>query len=200
MSMMSVKKALLSLAVVAACLFPLTSTEAAADANKQVGFGHISMPNDIGNDEFVVKALYFTLKKESKRLKNVVVNYDGQSKKADDYIINVDINKYALESSWKEPSASTRSQEVWHQETKWYDDKNKEHTMHTRRYTTTVSDSPGGFYFRAYVGATVYLQNARTGAVVVQHDGHEGNDKEIDAYTDIIKDFYKKVNKAFKAD
>ena len=83
---MSVKKALLSLAVVAACLFPLTSTEAAADANKQVGFGHISMPNDIGNDEFVVKALYFTLKKESKRLKNVVVNYDGQSKKADDYI------------------------------------------------------------------------------------------------------------------
>ena len=93
MSMMRFKKALFSIAVVGACLLPLTSTEAAAAANKQVGFGHISMPNDIGNDEFVVKALYFTLKKESKRLKNIVVNYDGQSKKADDYIISVNINK-----------------------------------------------------------------------------------------------------------
>ena len=200
MNMMSFKKALFSIAVVGACLLPLTSTEAAVAANKQVGFGHITMPIDIGNDEFVVKALYFTLKKESKRLKNIVVNYDGQSKKADDYIISVNVNKYALESSWREPYASTRSQEVWHQETKWYDDKNKEHTMHTRRYTTTVSDVAGYFSFKAYVGATVYLQDARTGAIVVCHDGYEGNDKEIDAYTDIVKDFYKKVNNTLKAD
>lgn len=175
-----------------------TFTAEAADNDMQLGFGHISMQDDISNDEFVVKALYFTLKKEAKRLKNIDVNYGGNSNKPDDFVINVYINKYALNSYWVDPSATTDSLMVWSNSSKWYDEKNKEHTMTTTRYTTVVNDNPGHYNFNADAAVSICLMDAATGEVIVQHDGSERNDKEIDSYTNIVKEFYKKLNKALK--
>lgn len=175
-----------------------TFTAKAAGNEIQLGFGHISMPDDIADDEFVVKALYFTLKKEAKRLKNINVNYDGNSNKPDDFVVNVYINKYALNSYWVDPSATTDSLAVWSNSSKWYDEKNKEHTMKTTRYTTVVNDNPGHYDFNADAVVSICLMDAATGEVIVQYDGSESNDKEIDSYTNIVKEFYKKLNKALK--
>lgn len=175
-----------------------TFTAKAAGNEIQLGFGHISMPDDIADDEFVVKALYFTLKKEAKRLKNINVNYDGNSNKPDDFVVNVYINKYALNSYWVDPSATTDSLAVWSNSSKWYDEKNKEHTMKTTRYTTVVNDNPGHYDFNADAAVSICLMDAATGEVIVQYDGSESNDKEIDSYTNIVKEFYKKLNKALK--
>lgn len=201
MIMMKLKNILMGLLLGSALLLPCEGLEAASlKADTQIGFGQIIVPESIADDEFIVKALYFTMKQEAKRLKNVVINYNGDARKADDFIINVSVGSYDLNSTWVDPSATTSTSEVWHQERKWYDDKKNEHTMHIRRYATKISDCPGYFSFKANVTASVFLQDPVTGDVIVRHDASRSRNKEIDAYTDIMKDFYKKVNKALKAE
>lgn len=165
---------------------------------KQLGFGHIYMPDNISNDEFVVKSLYFTLKEESKKLKNITINYDNSIKTPDDLMIEVHIDKYALSASWFEPYADTMEKVVWEKEQKWKDSKGKEHTMHIKHYESEIYDRPGGYHFSASVGATINLLDAKTGKTLFQYENYKIDDKEIDAYTAIVKNFYSKLNKEIK--
>lgn len=165
---------------------------------KQLGFGHIYMPDNISGDEFVVKSLYFTLKEESKKLKNITINYDNSIKTPDDLIIEVHIDKYALSASWHEPYADTIDSLVWEKEQKWKDSKGKEHTMHIKHYQSEIYDRPGGYLFSASVDATINLLDAKTGKTLFQYENYKFDDKEIDAYTAIVKNFYSKLNKEIK--
>lgn len=165
---------------------------------KQLGFGHIYMPDNISNDEFVVKSLYFTLKEEAKKIKNITINYNNSIKTPDDLIIEVHIDKYALNASWFEPYADTIERVVWEKEQKWKDSKGKEHTMHVKHYQSEIYDRPGGYHFSGSVGATINLLEAKTGKILFQYKDYKIDDKEIDAYTSIVKKFYSQVNKAVK--
>ena len=165
---------------------------------EHLGFGHITMPDNIAGDEFAVKALYFTLKEEAKKVKGLTINYDGKSKASDDVRIEAYIEKYVLNATWNEPGAETTDRAVWEQERKWYDSKGKEHKMTIKQYESEIYDYPGRYSFLAIVRGTLNLVDAKTGAVLVQYSGSEYNDKEIDAYTDLVKKFYKQVNKEIK--
>lgn len=169
--------------------------EASRGNVKQIGFEDISLPDNISNDEFAVKAIYFAVKEEAvKRLKKIKINYDGSSA-ADDAYISGNISTYELKSYWNEPHVATTRKEVWSKSKKWHNSKNEEKTMTITRYEDEPYGVPGGYSFIASVSATLNLVDAKTGAVLVSYSGHETNDKEIDAFYDILKDFYKKVNK-----
>ncbi len=165
---------------------------------EQLGFGHIAMPDNIAVDEFAVKALYFTLKEEAKKIKGLAINYDGEKKTPDDVRIEAFIEKYFLEATWFEPRADARDRVVWEDEQKWKDGKGKEHKMTTKYYESEIYDHLGQYSFLAIVRGTFNLVDVKSGAVLVQYSGSEYNDKEIDAYTSLVKKFYKQVNKEIK--
>jgi hypothetical protein len=194
------KNALMT-AVAGAIVFAACTGEAASYtlANaKQLGFGHIRMPDNIAGDEYIVKPLYFTLKKGARRLKDIGVDYAGKNTEKNDLLVEVYIDKYSLDSYWREPTAVAVDKQVWSESRKWKDDKGKEQTMTTTRYESEIRDCPGGYGFIAHVNCVINLVDARTGEILLQEYGNESNDKEIDAYSDIVKSFYKKVNKELK--
>lgn len=192
------KKFIASLLAGALCAAFLPQQPAEA-AIKQIGFGNISMPANISNDEFVIKALYFAVKSEAqKKLKKYKVDYDGTNAAANDAVVMGIVESYELKQRWRDPSISTHSDIAWTKTRKWYDSKNKEHTETITRYEEKPSGSPGGYYFRAYCRATLNLVDAKSGAILVQYRAEGNDDKEIDIFYSIVRSFYKKVNKELK--
>lgn len=201
MNMKMIKVMILSLLIGGLSLGMTQGVQAAAlqlVQAKQLGFGHITMPDNISGDEFVVKALYFTLKEEADKIKGININYDGKSTLPDDLLIEAYIDRYELRFTWCEPSAGTTDKVVWQEDKKWKDSKGKEHTMTISQYESEIYNSPGQYVFSANVRGTINLLDAKTGAILVQYYGSEDNDKEIDAYTSLVKKFYKQVNKEIK--
>ncbi len=165
---------------------------------KQVGFGNIVVPDNICNDEVKIKSIYFKVKEESGRLKKVAIDYTGKQQQSNDCIVVGNIDRYELVSSWGEPFAGTTEKVAWSKEHKWKNDKGKEKTMTITRYVSEPYGKPGGYYFNAYVDATLQLVSVKTGEVLVSYSGFESAKTEMKAFEEIVEKFYKKVNKSIK--
>ena len=164
-----------------------------------LGFGNINFPSEIGGDEYILKGAYFGMKFEAlDKLKGVNVITDATNDKALNYIVKGKVNWWNLKSMWNPPSASTSPKVVKVTETKWKDDKGKEHTMTTTDYVEEIYDHFAHWSFWWSVGADFQLINAKTGQTVISVEGAETNDKPMDAYRKILRNFYEQVNKHFK--
>ena len=165
---------------------------------KQVGFGKIEVPNNICNDEIKIKAIYFKVKEEASRIKKVALDYNGKQRQMNDCIVTGHIGKYELIATWREPYADTKEKEVWSKERKWKNDKGKEKTMKITRYTHEPYGVPGGYNYTAHVSATLDLVSVKTGDVLVSYSGYETAKTEMEAFEELVEEFYKKVNKSMK--
>lgn len=161
-----------------------------------VGFGHINFPDNVAWDEFVVKPAYFSMKDRAKKLNGVKINYDG-SLKNDAYVIGT-ISRYELNRIWHEPRVGSEAKEVSSSKSDWYDSKGKKKTKVTTHYREEAVPVFGYSEFQGVVTAEFQLIDARTNSLLVSHYETKINDTETDALNDVLKGFYKKVNKVLK--
>ncbi len=165
-----------------------------------IGFKNINLPANIGGDEYSLKGAYFAMKFEAtEKLKGVNVVTDAASDKNLDYYVTGRVDVWKMDSKWNLPSVTTSAKLISTEETKWTDSKGKEHKMKTKKYRDEITDHYAYWSFTWNVRATFYLVNAKTGQVVVSESGTEFNDKPMDAYRKILRNFYGEVNKYFKA-
>jgi len=164
-----------------------------------VGFKNINLPPDVGNDEYSLKGAYFGMKFEAMdKLKDVSVITDATSDKDLNYYVTGNVDVWKLISKWNLPHVTTTSELISTETTKWKDNKGKEHKMYTRKYKDKIVDHYAYWSFTWNVSATFYLVNAKTGQVVVAESANEFDDKPMDAYRKILRNFYGKVNEYFK--
>ena len=163
-----------------------------------VGFKNLDLPPNVGSDEYALKGAYFGMKFEAmEKLKGVNVITNASSPKNLDYYVIGKVDKWNLHKWWSEPHTTTYASLISSEETKWKDDKGKEHKMYTKHYREKITDVYGRWNFSWQVRAAFGLVNTKTGKIVVAYGNYETNDKPMDAYRSILRDFYKQVNKYF---
>ncbi len=150
-------------------------------------------------DDAAIKAIFFALKNGAYKVKNIDVDYSGKKGNAD-YRVEMFLRNYRCVPVWIEPRVATEDEVVESREYNYVDANNVTHTVKVRTYETSIKDRPGHWVFRAYVDASLYLYDVMGGKheLVVEYTNKEIDDKEIDAFQHIVKDFYKKVKKTLK--
>lgn len=162
-----------------------------------IGFSNFNLPDNIANDEYFIKGFYFAMKDESfNRLKKFRIQYDSSTQP--DYFIGGNLNSAKLVPYWNKPSVSVHSRIVYSDETKWKDKEGKEHTQDTTKYVQYVKGHPGYWSFSWHSSAYLRLVNSKTGAVIFSKTYSDSDDKLMDSWRHIFKDFYSDVNKLFK--
>ena len=161
-----------------------------------IGFKNIDVPQHVGNDEYLIKSVYFALKNSALKYAKASINYGGKNESPSRYYVQGAISRYSLDRRWIEPSASTYNSVISTQKSKWYDRYGKEHEMTTTKYETKISDNYGHWAYKATVGGRFALVNAGTGGTVFSKSYVETDDKTSDAYLHLLKDFYEDVNKS----
>lgn len=173
------------------------------DKNKaetiNIGFKNINLPENVSGDEYSSKGAYFAMKSQAvEKLKKVNVIIDAANNEKADYYVTGTVSTWKMNSKWVLPDVSTYESLISSEETKWKDDKGKEHTMYTKKYREEIKDHYAHWSFEWNVLATFYLVDAKTGQVVVSESVSAFDDKPMDAYRKILGTFYKSVNKYFK--
>lgn len=166
------------------------------NATLVVGFGDISAPT-LAGDEERTRALMFAIRDEAKRLDGVKIEY-GAGTKTPRYLIGGNVQHCELRPTWVDPYVTVSDDLVSSTESKWYDNKGKEHKMYTKKYTQSIHDHFGHYTYTAIVAADIHLIDALRHTTVLSHRGYDADDKEIDACRHIMRDFYKKANKYLK--
>ncbi|MBR2214448.1 MAG: hypothetical protein IJ849_01660 [Selenomonadaceae bacterium] len=161
----------------------------------RIGFKGIQVPSNVGNDEYLIKSVYFTMKNFALKHTKASINYGDADDKPPRYEVQGVINRYTLDREWVPPHASTYDAVVSSKERKWYDKDGNEHTMTTTQYESKITDHHGFWKYTATVQGTFNLVDAKSGKVVVSHSATETDDKCADAYRHLMKDFYVKVKK-----
>ena len=165
---------------------------------KQIGFRHIELPYNVRNEEVTIKSLYFTLKEEAEELDKVTLNYDPTQTEGDDAHIVVYLRQYELTPYWNAPHVKMHSKELWSDEYEWTDEKGKKRKRTVTRYETEPYGVAGKYTYTAHVTADFTLVSAKTGEILFVHSASASDDKEMDAYKELVKEFYKKLNKKMK--
>ncbi|MBQ9698664.1 MAG: hypothetical protein IJV46_08995 [Acidaminococcaceae bacterium] len=165
---------------------------------KQIGFGNIAVPAYVSNDEFIIKSLYFAVKDEAKKLKNIKLDYTGDSKEKDDGIIEIVLNQYELKPYWFEPTVTTTDKVVESRTYEWTDKNGKKKTATVEKHRSEPVGKPGGYGFSAYVSAIIYLKDVKTGDYLLLYEDNTKNDREIDGFRSILRGFYKELNGKIK--
>ncbi len=160
-----------------------------------IGFKNITVPNNVGNEECLIKSVYFDLKNSALKYSKASVIYGGKDETPPRYYVDGLISRYSLDRSWVEPWASTYDHIVSVQKSKWYDKYGKEHEMTTTKYETRIEDHHGYWAYTATVAGTFGLFNASSGRAVFAKSYLETDDKTADAYLHLMKDFYEDVDK-----
>lgn len=160
-----------------------------------IGFKQIAVPQHVGNEEHLIKSVYFDLKNSALRYTKATVNYGGEDKGLPKYYVQGLISRYSLDRRWIEPSASTYNHIVSTQKSYWYDNKGGKHEMTTTKYETRIQDHHGYWEYYATVEGIFELVNANTGHTVFSGRYAETDDKTADAYLHLLKDFYTDVDK-----
>ena len=164
-----------------------------------VGFKDIKLPPDVGGNEFSIKGAYFGMKIEAvDRLKNFKVITDANSNEPLNYYVTGNVSTWRMISTWNPPKVTVYASVIDSEEKEWYDSQGKKHKMKIKKYQDKITDHYAYWSFVWQVRATFQLINARTGEVIVTHSNVNNNDKVMDAYRQILKEFYKKVNERFK--
>ena len=171
---------------------------ASTTGTKNVGFKDIALPSNVSSDEYSLKGAYFGMKFEaSEKLKGFNVITDNTSDKDLDYYVTGTVDRWEMQSTWHLPTVTTWAKLISTTEEKWTDSKGKEHKMKTKKYRDEITDHYAYWSFTWNVRATFRLVDAKTGQVVVSESGTEFDDKPMDAYRKILRNFYKEVNKHF---
>lgn len=159
---------------------------------KTIGFRDITLPQEVGGDEYSLKSIYFTMKDSAFEHTDLDIDYDGNGKAQ--YFVEGVINQYRLTRHWVEPYVTLTNKLISEKKEEWQDSKGNKHTKKIKQYETQINDHHGYWKYTAYVGGTFYLFDANN-KLVVSHSGTESDDKVADACRHLMKDFYKKVNK-----
>lgn len=160
-----------------------------------ISFGKIAVPNNVGNDEYLINSVYFYLKDAAMARTNARVNtgHDDRAVPAR-YQVKGTIYTYKLDRSWHPPYADTISERIDKKEQTWTDKDGKKHTMTISNWKTTPTTHHGYWSYTATVGGILALVDTRSGQVVVSHETTETDDKMADAYRHLVNGFYDKVN------
>lgn len=165
----------------------------------RIGFKNLNLPADIGADEYSLKGAYFATKIEAlDKLKGVRVITDPASELPLNFYVTGTVDTWKLISTWNPPRATTTSTLIETKESEWRDANGKKHKMYTRKYRDEITDHFAYWSFAWHVSGTFQLVNAKTGKVVVSERLINTDDKPMDAYRHVMRDFYGKVNKYFK--
>lgn len=161
-----------------------------------IGFKNLNVPSNVGNEECLIKSVYFALKNSALKYVKASINYEGDDEMPSKYYVQGSISRYSLDRRWVEPWASTYNSVVSSQKSYWYDRNGGKHEMTTTKYETKITDHHGYWAYSATVGGTFGLVNANTGKTVFSRSYVETDDKTADAYLHLLKDFYNDVNKS----
>ena len=166
-------------------------------ALKKLKFGNIDvLPDNLGNDEYLLKSLWFAYKEEAYKMKKVdIVPEDSLLA---DYMVTMIVSRNEYIPYWNEPYATCDTQVAWTKKYKWTDKDGNEHEGTITHYEPgNIRDVYGHYSFEsaAEVEATMFLYDAHTNQLLHSKSYRKYNDKFADAYRDILKDFYKDVNK-----
>ena len=165
-------------------------------AVKKMKFGGIDVPSNLGNDEYLLKSLWFAYKDEAYKMKKVrVVPEDTLLA---DYVVKAVVEYADYVPSWVDPYATCDTRVAWEKKYKWTDKDGDEHEGCITHYEPgSINDVYGHYYFgdAARVKAAMYLYDAHTAQLVYSNHYSVRNDKFADAYRDIFKQFYKDVDK-----
>lgn len=165
-------------------------------AVRKMKFGDVKLPENMGGDEYLIKSFWFTAKEEAGKMKKVKVVPEDTV--IADYYLKAVVVSNEYKPGWVEPYATCPSVVAWERKYKWYDQDNNEHEGCITRYEPGAIENCYGHYVfsnAARVGAVLYLCDAHTDEVLCSEKYFTTNDKFADAYHDIFKDFYKKVDK-----
>ena len=160
-------------------------------AGKTIGFKGITLPQNVGSDEYSLKSVYFGMKDLAFQCTDAKIDYDGSGNAR--YFVQGDISYYSLDRQWIEPHVTTRNNLLSLQQNDWYDAYGNKHTRKIKKYQTEIVDHHGYWQYTATVKGTFFLVDD-SGRVLVSHSATETDDKTADAYYHLMKDFYKKVN------
>ena len=164
-----------------------------------IGFKNITVPPNVGNDEYYLKSAFFAMKDEAfKRLKNISIKYDANEADSATYYITGGITSCKLNAYWHEPSITISNSLIRTEESTWTDEYGKSHKQRTSYYTQTINDHLAGWTFSWGVSANLSLVDARTGQVVISRSYSDSDDKLMDCYRHVFKNFYGDVNKFLK--
>ena len=97
------------------------------------------------------------------KLKKVNVIIDAANNEKADYHVTGTVRTWKMNSKWVLPDVSTYESLISSEETKWKDNKGKEHTMYTKKYREEIKDHYAHWSFEWNVLATFYLVDAKTG-------------------------------------
>ena len=162
-----------------------------------IGFKNLAVPANVGNDEYNIKAVFFAMKDESfKRLKNVNIKYNNDS--TPNYYVEGTITDNHLSKRWIDPSVSVSNKLIRSEESKWKDNKGNEHTQRTSYYTQEIRNHYGHYVYTWVSAADLRLVDAKNNQVVISKHYSNANDKLMDSYREIFKNFYNDVNKILK--
>ena len=150
-------------------------------------------------DELAVKSIYYSTKTEAlDKLKGVQIIFDDSVAARQDYYIAGNINRWRRYWYWSAPSISKKAERLESTESKWTDDKGKEHTKTTSKYKEEVTENYGGWGVGHSVSASFALVDAKTNKTVVYFSDSDSDNTIIDAYRHCLEKFYKAVNNYFK--
>lgn len=161
-----------------------------------IGFKNLNVPSNVGDEECLIKSVYFALKNSALKYAKANINYGDANETPSNYYVQGSISRYSLDRRWVEPWASTYNSVVSSQKSYWYDRNGGKHEMTTTKYETKITDHHGYWAYTATVGGTFELVNANTGRTVFSRSYVETDDKTADAYLHLLKDFYNDVNKS----
>ena len=165
-------------------------------AIKKMKFGGIDVPNNLGSDEYLLKSLWFAYKDEAYKMKKVKVVPEDTLMA--DYVVKMTVTATGYDPSWVDPYATCDTRVAWERKYKWTDKDGNEHEGRVTHYEPgEIRDVYGHYYFggAAWVKANMYLYDAHTNQLLYSKDYSVSNDKFADAYRDILKQFYKDVDK-----
>lgn len=160
--------------------------------SKTIGFKGINLPNNVGNDEYSLKSVYFTMKNLPFKLTTAKIDYYGTGSAR--YFVQGTINRYSLDRHWVEPYVTLSTNFVEEVEsTDWYDSNGNKHTKKVTKYKNGIVDHHGYWDYVATVAGTFQLVDS-SGRILLTHSATETDDKTADAYRHLLENFYRKVN------
>ena len=165
----------------------------------------LNLPENIADDRFLNAAMNFAYRGEAQeRLKKYDILDEAEDEAADsvanymaNYKIVGDVRISSYDYTWHQPSITTSTETVNTESFEWRDKDDKKHTETRTYYRTKINENYGHWSASARVSATFRLIDS-SGKILVEYSKTETDDKEIDAFHHILKDFYKKAGKALK--
>lgn len=148
-----------------------------------------------GGNEFVLRSLSFAIEQETSNLKELA----AREAAASDYVFDVKVEKYNIESYWEAPYVSTVTRSLTDSWTRKRRDGSEEKITRTT-YWEEPETHAGHFKFTGVVTMLITVYDNRTGQEVYRYYRTDDNDRRINSVRYITKEFCKKFRKTVKGE